>query len=112
MTRRDEPPPRLWGRQYPFERTHLQRSLTLLGLAGVFAVTTILLVHADVVAVLGLGLVGAGLVTGLAAASRARYVRETRLGFSVLRARDGSFVLGSAAAFAAVAVLVVLLIVQ
>jgi hypothetical protein len=37
-------------------------------------------------------------------------VRETRLGFAVLATRDAPFVLGSAAAFAVTAVLVVVLV--
>lgn len=103
---------RLWGEQHPFERNHLQRSMVLLGLVGVFAVTGVLLVRVDVVEVLGLSLVGAGLLVGLAAASRLRYVRETRLGFQVLRARDGSFVVGSAAGCVLAGVFVVALILR
>ncbi len=103
-------PGRLWGAQYPFERNHLQRGITLLGLGGVFGVTTILLVHADVQQTLGVALLAAGVVSGLAALSRNRYVEETRHGFAVLRTRGGGFVVGSALATGLVAVLVVLLV--
>lgn len=107
----DRRPGKLWGEQYPFERNHLQRSMTLIGLGGVFTVTVILLVHADVTAVLGLSLVCAGVVSALAAASRHRYVQETDLGFVILRTRGGRFVFGSALAVVVVGVLVALLIV-
>ena len=103
-------PGKLWGDQYPFERNHLQRTMTLAGLGGVFAVTVILLVHADVTGVIGISLICAGLVSALAAASRRRYVRESRVGYTILRARGGGFVLGSALAFAVVGVLVALLV--
>lgn len=103
-------PGMLWGDQYPFERNHLQRTLTLIGLGGVFAVTVILLVHADVTGVLGISLVCSGVVCALAAVSRHRYVMETRLGFVILRTRGGRFVLGSALAFAVIGVLVALLV--
>lgn len=100
----------MWGEQYPFERNHLQRTLALAGLAGVVGVTVVLLVHADVTGVLGIALIGAGAVSALAALSRRRYVRETRLGFAVLETRGGWFVFGSALAFAAAGLLVVLLV--
>ncbi len=103
-------PGRLWGDQYPFERNHTQRSITLVGLGGVFAVAVILLVHADVTGVLGISLICAGVVSALAAASRRRYVQETRLGFDILKIRSGRFVLGSALAFAVLGVVVALLI--
>lgn len=103
-------PGRLWGQQYPFERNHLQRTITLTALGGVFAVTTILLVHADVTGVLGITLVCLGVVAELAAVSRIRYVRETRVGFAILRTRGGGFVLGSACAFGLVGLFVALLI--
>jgi len=103
-------PGKLWGDQYPFERNHLQRTMTLLGLAGVFAVTVILLVHADVTGVLGISLICAGVVSALAAVSRHRYVQETRLGFVILKTRRGRFVLGSALAFAVLGVVVALLV--
>lgn len=103
-------PGKLWGRQYPFERNHLQRTMTLSALGGIVAVTTVLLVRADVTAVLGVALVCAGAVAGLAAVSRHRYVQETRVGFGILRMRGGGFVLGSACAFGVVGVLVGLLI--
>ncbi|MCB1264036.1 MAG: hypothetical protein KDB56_05485 [Mycobacterium sp.] len=103
-------PGELWGRQYPFERNHLQRAMALTGLAGVFAVTVILLVHANVQAVFGISLIYAGAVSGLAAGSRHRYVRETRLGFAILQTRGGGFVIGSALAFVAVGILVIGLI--
>lgn len=101
---------KLWGAQYPFERNHLQRAMTLAGLAGVFAVTLILLVHAGVRAVLGVSLIYAGAVSGLAAVSRHRYLRETRRGFGILGTRGGGFVFGSAAAFVFVSALVVWMI--
>jgi len=101
---------KLWGDQYPFERNHLQRTMTLIGLGGVFAVTVILLVHAEFTSVLGISLLCAGVVAAFAAVSRHRYVQETRLGFVILRTRGGRFVLGSALAVAAVSVLVALLV--
>lgn len=101
---------KLWGEQYPFERNNLQRTMTLIGLGGVFAVTVILLVHADVTNISGIGLICAGVVFALAAVSRRRYIQETRLGFTILKTRGGWFVLGSALAFAAVGVLVALLV--
>ncbi len=101
---------KLWGDQYPFERNHLQRTMALAGLGGVFAVTVILLVHADVTGVVGISLICAGVVSALAAASRRRYARETRVGFAILRARGGGFVLGSALAFALIGMLVALLV--
>ncbi|MGA7134405.1 MAG: hypothetical protein WBZ15_19050 [Mycobacterium sp.] len=103
-------PRRLWGEQYPFERNHLQRTMTLIGLGGVFAVTVILLVHADVTSILGISLICAGVVSALTAVSRHRYVRETRLGFVILKTRGGLFVFGSALAFVVVDVLVALLV--
>lgn len=100
----------LWGNQYPFERNHLQRAMALAGIGTLFSVTAIVLVHAQVAVVLGIALIGAGVVAALAAMSRHRYVRETRLGFAVLATRGGGFVLGSALAFAVVGALVALLI--
>jgi len=102
---------RVWGKQYPFERNHLQRVITLIGLAGVLAVTVILLVHEGVVTLLGMSFLGAGFVCALAAVSRHRYDRETRIGFVILDTRGGSFVLGSALAVVAVGLLVALLVV-
>lgn len=103
-------PGAVWGRQYPFERNQLQRSMTLTGLGGVFAAAVILLVHADVAGVLGIMLICAGLGAGFAAVSRYRYVRESRVGFEILRTRGGGFVIGSSLAFGVVGVLVVGLI--
>ena len=40
-------PGNLWGDQYPFERNVAQRTMTMLGLAGLFVVTTILLVRTE-----------------------------------------------------------------
>ncbi len=104
-------PGKLWGDQYPFERNQLQRTMTLVALGVVFAVAVILLVHADVTGVLGISLICAGVVSALAAASRHRYVQETRLGFAILETRTGRFVLGSALAFAVLGVVVALLVV-
>lgn len=101
---------KLWGQQYPFERNQLQRTMTLTALAGIFAVTAILLIHADITAVLGIAFVCAGTISGLAAVSRYRYVRETERGFAILRTRGGGFVFGSALAFAVVGVFVALLV--
>ncbi|QLL06015.1 hypothetical protein [Mycobacterium vicinigordonae] len=101
---------RLWGAQYPFERNHLQRTMTLIGLGGVFAVTIILLVRANITNVLGTALIGGGVVCALAAVSRYQYLRETSLGFAILETRGGLFVLGSALGLAVVGVLVALLI--
>lgn len=103
-------PGKVWGRQYPFERNHLQRTMTLTALGGIFAVTTILLVHADAPGVLGITLICAGAVSAFAAVSRHRYVQETRVGFGILRTRGGGFVLGSACAFGLVGAFVGLLI--
>ncbi len=101
---------KLWGNQYPFERNHLQRQMTLAGLGTVFGVTAILLVHAEYAGVVGVSLILAGIITALAAASRMRYVRETRIGFALLETRGGLFVLGSALAVGVSGMLVVLLI--
>lgn len=101
---------KLWGAQYPFERNQLQRTMTLTALAGIFAVTAILLVHADVTAVLGIVFICAGAISGLAAVSRYRYVQETLRGFAILGTRGGGFVLGSAVAFAIVGVFVAVLV--
>ena len=103
---------KLWGQQYPFERNQLQRTMTLVAMGGLLVVVVIILVHADVAAVLGISLVCAGVVSALAAASRHRYARETRRGFGILRTRGGGFVLGSAALFCAIGVLVAILIVR
>jgi len=103
-------PGKLWGDQYPFERGHLQRAMTLLGLGSVFAIAVILLVHADVTGVLGISLICAGVISALAAVSRHRYVQETRLGFVILETRGGRFVFGSALAFAILGVVVALLV--
>jgi hypothetical protein len=107
----DIEPGKLWGDQYPFERNHLQRTMTLIGLGGIFAVTVILLLHADITRLLGISIIGGGVVSALAALSRHQYVQETRLGFVILETRGGRFVLGSALAFAVVGVLVALLVV-
>lgn len=101
----------LWGAQYPFERNHLQRMMTLIGLGGLFAVIVFLLVDADVTDVLGLTLIGAGMLCAAAAYSRRRYDVETRVGFAVLASRGGRFVLGSAAAFGVLTGLVAVLII-
>lgn len=101
---------KLWGQQYPFERNHLQRSMTLVGLGGVLAVTLILLVHADITGALGISFIYAGGVCALAALSRHRYLRETRLGFAILRTRGGGFVFGSALVFCIAGGLVALLV--
>lgn len=106
----DTKPGQLWGIQYPFERNQLQRTMTLTGLGGVFAVTLILLVHANIGAVVGITFIYAGAMVALAALSRQRYVTETRIGFAILKTRGGMFVLGSALTFAAVGVLVCRLI--
>lgn len=103
-------PGKLWGRQYPFERNELQRSMTLTALGGVFAAAVIILIHADITALLGILLICAGSISAFAAESRRRYVRESRLGFDILRTRGGGFVVGSALAFGVVGVLVTVLI--
>ena len=84
--------------------------MTLAGLGVLGAVSLILLVHDDAHMLPGIALIYAGAGTGLAALSRRRYVRETRVGFAILRTRDGRFVLASAAAFVAVGVLAILII--
>ena len=91
---------KVWGKQYPFERNDLQRTMTLTALGGVFSAAVILLVHADVATVLGITLVCGGVVSALAAVSRHRYVRETRLGFGIMRTRGGGFVSGRRTCFA------------
>ncbi len=104
------PAGRVWGRQQPFERQHLQRAITLLGLGALSTTLVVLLASAHPARTLGSALVGVGLVCALAAASRHRYVRESRLGFAMLATRDGRFVLGSALAFLVVAGLAVLVV--
>lgn len=106
----DTNPGRVWGAQHPFERNHLQRSMTLTGLGGVCAVAVILLVHGNVAGVLGISLICAGGLSMLAALSRSRYVDETRHGFGILRTRGGGFVLASALVFCLAGFLVTLLI--
>ncbi len=96
---RPDQPARLWGAQYPFERNQLQRSMTLTALGGIFAVTLVLLIHADVSGVLGIAFLCAGAMSALAAVSRRRYVQETRAGFAIVATRGGGFVFGSALAF-------------
>lgn len=103
-------PGSVWGPQYPFERQHLQRSLTLIGLGGVVATVIVVQANAHPARALGTALVLAGLLLALAAASRHRYVRETRLGFAVLTTRDGRFVVGSALGLVVAAVFVALLV--
>lgn len=100
----------MWGSQHPFERNYLQRSMTLAALAMLGAVSLILLVHDDLHVLAGIALICAGAGAGLAALSRQRYVRETEVGFAILRTRDGRFVLASAVTFVAVGVLAILVI--
>ena len=102
----------LWGEQYPFERNHLQRTMTLTGLAGVFAVTLVLLVDADAAGIAGIALICLGAVSALAALSRHRYLQEARSGFAILRTRGGGFVLGSALAVLVAAAFVGLLVLR
>ncbi len=111
MAEGDDRREQLWGRQYPFERNNLQRTLTLLGLSSVFAVAIILLSEQDVGEVLGISLIGVGLTVAMAALSRLRYLHETRVGFLVLQTRDGRFVFVSAAIFVLAGALVALLVV-
>lgn len=101
---------RLWGAQAPFERNHLMRTQTLAALAAVFVAAVAFLAEANARQLIGLGLVAMGLVCAAAAVSRARYVRETWLGFAVLRTRGGGFVLGSAASVAVVGLFVAALV--
>ena len=112
MTRRSTPPLRVWGRQEPFERNYFQRILTLTGLGAVFAVTLILLVAENINAVVGVALIYAGVMAGLAGMSRWRYVLESRTGFAITRMRGGRFVFESAAGLVLLAVLVVVLILR
>ena len=102
----------VWGRQQPFERNHLQRTLTVFALGAVFAVTMVLLVDVDAAGVIAAACIGAGLLCALAAGSRYRYVRETARGFAILRQRDGSFVIGTAVQFLITALVVVVLIIS
>lgn len=101
----------VWGRQQPFERNHLQRTLTVFALGTVLAVTLVLLVDVDAAGVIGTASICAGLLCALAAVSRHRYVRETLMGFTLMRSRDGRFVIGTAAQFVVTAVFVIVLIV-
>lgn len=105
-------PGKLWGNQYPFERNDLQRSMTLTALAGVFAVTLILFVHADFPGVIGIALICGGVVSALAALSRYRYVQETLLGFGIVGTRAGGFVLKSSVALTLVSVFVAVVILR
>ncbi len=84
--------------------------MDLLGLGSVLAVTIILLVADNRSDVLGLTLIALGLISGLAAVSRRRYVQETLIGFDILRMRGGRFILGSALTFLVTAALVAILI--
>ncbi|MDO8107699.1 hypothetical protein Q6348_10880 [Isoptericola sp. b441] len=99
----------VWGRQQAFERQHLQRALTLLGLTSVLGAILIILAGTDPVRAVGATLVGLGVIVALAAMSRRRYETDARAGFAVLRSRDGTFVLGSAVAFLVVAALAAVL---
>ena len=102
---------KVWGAQYPFERNHLQRAMTLIAMVSLFAVVVIILVHDGTAGVLGISLLCAGVLCALAGASRLRYVRETRLGFEILRTRGGGFVFGSALVFCVVGAFVAVLVV-
>ena len=104
------PPGRVWGRQQPFERQHLQRAITLIGLGTLSTALVALLAGAHPARALGSALVSVGLICALAAGSRHRYVRESRVGFAILASRDGRFVLGSALAFLAVSGLAVVVV--
>jgi hypothetical protein len=104
------PPGRVWGRQQPFERQHLQRAITLLSLGTLATSLVALLASAHPARALGSALVSVGLACTLAAASRQRYVREARVGFAILASRDGRFVLGTALVFLVVAGLAVLVV--
>ena len=99
-------PGKLWGAQYPFERNALQRTMTLIALGGVFAATLLILVDTDPAAAVGISLICAGGLSALAALARLRYVRESRVGFDILKTRGGGFVAGSAVAFGLVGVFV------
>jgi hypothetical protein len=112
MSERERSPQRLWGRQEPFERNYFQRILTLTGLGAVFAVSVILLVAENVYSVLGIALVFAGMMAGLAALSRWRYVQESRTGFTITRIRGGWFVVESALALVLLAFLVAVIILR
>ena len=101
---------RAWGRQHPFERTHLQRARTLFALGAAFAAIVVLLASTHPARGLGGALVGLGLLLALAAASRRRYLDDARHGFAVLATRDGRMVLGSALGYLVVAGLAVLLV--
>jgi len=101
---------RLWGAQAPFERNDLMRTQTLAALAAVFAAAVAFLAEANARELIGLGLVALGLVCAAAAISRARYIRESWLGFTVLRTRGGGFVLGSATGVAVVGLFVAALV--
>jgi hypothetical protein len=87
---------RLWGQQYPFERNHLQRVMTMAALVGILAFAVVILVHANVFGVLGIAMICAGALAALAALWRHRYTQEAGRGFAILRERGGGFVLGSA----------------
>lgn len=102
----------VWGRQQPFERNHLQRTLTVFALGAVLAVTVSLLADIGARGVLAIAGICAGLLCLLAAGSRHRYDREAAMGFAVLRGRGGGFVLGTCVQFVITALLVAVLIVR
>ncbi len=102
----------VWGRQQPFERNHLHRVLTVFALGSVLAVTIVLLIDVEAAGVIGTASICAGLLCALTAGSRLRHVRESALGFIVLRSRDGRFVIGTAVMFMITALFVVGLIVS
>lgn len=105
-------PPQVWGRQQPFERNLLQRTLTVIALGAVLATTVVLLVNTNAAGVIGITSICLGLLCALAAVSRHRYVRETKMGFGLLRSRDGRFVIGTAVQFVITTLFVVVLIVS
>lgn len=101
----------VWGRQQPFERNYLQRTLTVFALGAVFAVTLVLLVDVDAAGVIAAMCICAGLLCALAAGSRLRYIRETAMGFALLRRRGGGFVIATAVQLLVTALFVVALII-
>ncbi len=82
--------------------------MALIGLGTVSTATTVVMAGAHPARALGSALLSVGLVCGLAAGSRHRYVRESQLGFAILASRDGRFVLGSAVGLLVAAGLAVL----
>lgn len=107
----DLAPVRVWGRQHPFERNHLQRSMLILSAFAELTVALVIVGRRRPLDELAVVLLGGGACCAAAAYSRARYEAEMRAGFSVLRRRsDARFVALSSVVLTATAVMTLLLI--